>query len=87
MRDLLIWLAGLKCGKVKLLETFKSFDLEKNDSVLAVILIAIIAVARRIVLFDLNGASDEIVLASLGVIMISLAAAYYLVKKTKCKAD
>jgi uncharacterized membrane protein (DUF373 family) len=41
---------------VELLETFKSFDLEKNDSVLAVILIAIIAVARRIVLFDLNGA-------------------------------
>jgi len=46
-------------------------------------MIAIIAVDRRIVLFDLNGASDEIVLASLGVIMISLAAAYYLVKKFK----
>lgn len=72
---------------VELLETFKSSDLEKNDGVLVVILIAIIAVARRIVLFDLNGVLDEIALASLGVIMLSLAAAYYLVKKTECKAN
>ena len=67
---------------VELLETFKSFGMEKSDSVLVVILIAIIAVGRRIVQFELNGDSDEIVLASLGVIMISLAAAYYLVKKS-----
>ena len=100
-RDLILPPIGLQIGEslnffglillvligVELLETFKSFDLDKNDCILVVIPIAIIAVARRIVLFDLNGASDEIALASLGVIMISLAAAYYLVKKTKGNAD
>lgn len=96
-RDLILPPIGLQIGEslnffglillvligVEILETFKSFDLEKNDSVLVVIMIAIIAVAKRILLFDLDGASDEILLASLGVIVIALAAAYYLVKKQK----
>ena len=71
---------------VELLETMKAYLLKNEIHVEIIILVAIIAVARKIILLDpfeegvemLNSAG----MIALGVVIIALAASYYLVKKS-----
>jgi len=75
---------------IELLETIKAYILKKEIHVEIIILVAIIAVARKIILLDpfVEGAealqAPEMV--ALGVVVIALAASYYLVKKHPVQA-
>ncbi len=71
---------------IELLETMKSYLVKNEIHVEIIILVAIIAVARKIILLDpfvegvelLNSAG----MIALGVVIIALAASYFLVKKS-----
>jgi len=70
---------------IELLETMKAYLVKNEIHVEIIILVAIIAVARKIILLDpfvegvelLNSAG----MIALGVVIIALAASYFLVKK------
>ena len=70
---------------VELLDTFKSYITRQEIHVEVIILIAIIAVARKVILFDpfARGvvAMSDMTLIGLGVIVICLSGGYYLTKK------
>ncbi len=69
---------------VELLDTIKAYFRENAIHVEIVVLLAIIAVARKVILLDptnMNGVEFGIELAGIGVIIVSLAAGYYLIKK------
>ena len=71
---------------IELLETMKAYLVKNEIHVEIIILVAIIAVARKIILLDpfvegvelLNSAG----MIALGVVIIALAASYFLVKKS-----
>ncbi len=71
---------------IELLDTIKAYITKHEIHVEVIVLLAIIAVARKIILLDplsadvMSGAV-ELPLIGLGAIVISLAAAYYLIKK------
>lgn len=71
---------------VELLETIKAYLLKNEIHVEIIILVAIIAVARKIILLDPFVEGVEILysegMIALGVVIIALAASYYLVKKS-----
>jgi uncharacterized membrane protein (DUF373 family) len=67
---------------VELLETFKAFQLDKTVNVMMVFLVALIAMARKVILMEMNGASDNLELIGLSAIIISLSIGYYLIKKS-----
>jgi uncharacterized membrane protein (DUF373 family) len=70
---------------IELLETIKAYLIKNEIQVEIIILVAIIAVARKIILLDpfMEGAeafqAPEII--ALGGVIIALAASYYLIKK------
>jgi uncharacterized membrane protein (DUF373 family) len=72
---------------IELLETMKAYLVKNEIHVEIIILVAIIAVARKIILLDpfvegvelLNSAG----MIALGVVIIALAASYFLVKKSE----
>jgi uncharacterized membrane protein (DUF373 family) len=69
---------------VELLDTIKAYFKENSIHVEIVILLAIIAMSRKIILLDskgMNGLEFGIQLIGNGVIIICLAAGYYLLKK------
>jgi len=70
---------------IELLETIKAYLIKNEIHVEIIILVAIIAVARKIILLDpfaegetLNSAA----MIALGVVVVALAASYYLVRKS-----
>lgn len=71
---------------IELLETIKAYLLKNEIHVEIIILVAIIAVARKIILLDpfMEGAEalNSAGMMALGVVIIALAASYYLVKKS-----
>lgn len=67
---------------IELLETFRIYLQENVINVQVVFLVAIIAIARKIIILDFDKTQD-LTLIGLGFIMISLASAYYLVKKSQ----
>lgn len=71
---------------IELLETIKAYLLKNEIHVEIIILVAIIAVARKIILLDpfVEGAEalNSAGMIALGVVIIALAASYYLVKKS-----
>ena len=71
---------------VELLETIKAYLIKNEIHVEIIVLIAIIAVARKIILLDPFIESGNILTSStmiaLGVVVIALSASYYLIKKT-----
>lgn len=71
---------------IELLETIKAYLLKNEIHVEIIILVAIIAVARKIILLDpiANGTviPDSLTTMALGVVVVSLAIAYYLVRKS-----
>lgn len=71
---------------IELLETIKAYLIKNEIHVEIIILVAIIAVARKIILLDpfVEGAEalNSAGMMALGVVIIALAASYYLVKKS-----
>ena len=69
---------------VELLDTIKAYFSENAIHVEIVVLLAIIAVARKVILIDPTGLSGweyGFELMSIGVIVVGLAAGYFLIKK------
>jgi len=71
---------------IELLETMKAYLLKNEIHVEIIILVAIIAVARKIILLDPFVEGTELLnsagMIALGVVIIALAASFYLVKKS-----
>jgi uncharacterized membrane protein (DUF373 family) len=71
---------------IELLETMKAYLIKNEIHVEIIILVAIIAVARKIILLDPFVEGSEMLnsagMIALGVVIIALAASYYLVKKS-----
>ncbi len=65
---------------VELLDTMKAYITENVIHVEVVMLLAIIAIARKVILLD-PAAADGIELIGIGIIIVGLAAAYYLLRK------
>jgi len=69
---------------VELLDTIKAYFRENAIHVEIVVLLAIIAVARKVILLDptgTNGIEFGVEMMGIGVIVVGLAAGYYLIKK------
>lgn len=67
---------------IELLETFKIYIEENVINVQVVLLVAIIAIARKVIILDVK-ALPSMTLIGIGVIVISLSIGYYLVKKSQ----
>ena len=69
---------------VELLDTIKAYFSENTIHVEIVLLLAIIAIARKVILLDPTGMSGTdfgIELIGIGIIVVGLSAGYYLIKK------
>lgn len=69
---------------VELLDTIKAYFSENTIHVEIVVLLAIIAIARKVILLDPTGISGiefGIELIGIGIIVVGLAGGYYLIKK------
>lgn len=69
---------------VELLDTIKAYFRENAIHVEIVVLLAIIAIARKVILLDpttASGADFGIELIGIGIIVVGLSAGYYLIKK------
>lgn len=72
---------------IELLETIKTYIRENSIHVEIVVILAIIAVSRKVIVLDLNHITD-VQLIGLGVILFALSAGYYLIKKAdKLESD
>ncbi|MEA2034229.1 MAG: phosphate-starvation-inducible PsiE family protein [Euryarchaeota archaeon] len=72
---------------IELLETLKTYIRENTIHVEIVVILAIIAVSRKVIVMDLNHITD-VQLIGLGVILFALSAGYYLIKKAdKLESD
>ena len=65
---------------VELLDTMKAYITENVIHVEVVVLLAIIAIARKVILLDPTS-TDSGELIGIGIIVVGLAAAYYLIRK------
>jgi uncharacterized membrane protein (DUF373 family) len=65
---------------IELLDTIKVYLKESVVHVEVVVLVAIIALARKVVVLKIEELSGELTIG-IGVLIISLALAYYLIKK------
>lgn len=65
---------------VELLDTMKAYITENVIHVEVVVLLAIIAIARKVILLD-PASTDSGELVGIGIIVLGLAAAYYLIRK------
>ncbi|HWQ20740.1 MAG TPA: phosphate-starvation-inducible PsiE family protein [Methanotrichaceae archaeon] len=70
---------------VELLETFKSYELEKTVNVQIVFLVAMIAMARSIIIMELDLTSRETNMIGTAAIIAALSAGYYLIEKARQK--
>lgn len=67
---------------IELLDTIKAYIMENRIHVEIILLVAIIAIARKVILLDpVYEGIDGLILIGIGVIIIALCAGYYLVKK------
>jgi uncharacterized membrane protein (DUF373 family) len=69
---------------IELLETFKIYIQEHAINVQVVFLVAMIAIARKVIISDIDEIQNQ-TLIGIGFVIISLAGAYYLVKKSHDK--
>lgn len=68
---------------VELLETFKSYELEKTVNVQIVFLVAMIAMARSIIIMELNLTSEGTNMLGTAAIIAALSLGYYLIERTR----
>lgn len=67
---------------IELLETLRIYLKEHALNVQVVLLVAMIAIARKVIILD-SSEMDSLTLIGIGFIIISLAAGYYLVKRSQ----
>jgi uncharacterized membrane protein (DUF373 family) len=67
---------------VELLETFKIYLREQSINVQVVFLVAMIAIARKVIILEPDK-YPSVTLIGIGFIIIALASGYYLVKKSQ----
>jgi uncharacterized membrane protein (DUF373 family) len=67
---------------VELLESIKTYFLEKKVHVEVVLMIAIIAIARKIIILNFKELSASAIIA-IGVIFLVLCLGYYVIKRTR----
>ncbi len=67
---------------IELLETFRIYIAEKVINVQVVLLVAIIAIARKVIILDVTKL-PSMTLIGIAAIVVSLSAGYYLVKKSQ----
>ncbi len=67
---------------IELLETFSIYLHERAINVQVVLLVAMIALARKVIILDAKE-MQSLTLIGIGFIILALAAAYYLVKKSQ----
>ncbi|AET64980.1 phosphate-starvation-inducible PsiE family protein [Methanothrix harundinacea] len=67
---------------IELLETFRIYLAEKVINVQVVLLVAIIAIARKVIILDVTKL-PSMTLIGIAAIVVSLSAGYYLVKKSQ----
>ena len=73
---------------VELLDTIKAYFRENSIHVEIVVLLAIIAIARKVILLDpseMSGTDFGIELVGIGIIIVGLSAGYFLIKKAGIK--
>jgi len=68
---------------VELLETFKTFQQDKTVNVLSALLVALIVIARKVIIMEINDGTNEMGLLGLSAIIISLSLGYYLIKRSE----
>ncbi|MCX6674714.1 MAG: phosphate-starvation-inducible PsiE family protein [Methanothrix sp.] len=68
---------------VELLETFKTFQRDKTVNVLSALLVALIVIARKVILMEINDGTNDMGLLGLSAIIISLSVGYYLIKRSE----
>jgi len=68
---------------VELLETFKTFQIDKTINVLSALLVALIAIARKVIIMEINDGTNDMGLLGLSAIIISLSLGYYLIKRSE----
>ncbi len=64
---------------IELLDSIKAYITQREIHVEIIVLLAIIAVARKVILLDLAG-GNETEMIGIGIIIIALAVSYYLIK-------
>lgn len=64
---------------LELLETIKVYIMENTIHVEVVILVAIMALARKVIILDFKNL-DSLMLVGIGILIISLSVGYYLIK-------
>jgi len=69
---------------IELLETIKAYITDNEIRVEIVLLVGIMAIARKVIILDLNKV-PSLSLIGVGVIIISLSAGYYLIRRAKRK--
>ncbi len=67
---------------IELLETFRIYLKEQAINVQVVFLVAMIALARKVIILDASE-MQSLTIVGIGFIILALAAGYYLVKKSK----
>lgn len=67
---------------VELLETFKNFKQDKTFNVLIALLVALIAISRKVIVMEIEGDPSETELVGNSALIIALSLGYYLVNKS-----
>lgn len=66
---------------VELLETFKNFKQDKTFNVLIALLVALIAISRKVIVMEIEGDPSEAELVGISALIVALSLGYYLVNK------
>jgi uncharacterized membrane protein (DUF373 family) len=67
---------------VELLETFKNFKKDKTFNVLIALLVALIAISRKVIIMEIEGDPNEMELVGISALIIALSVGYYLINKS-----
>lgn len=67
---------------VELLETFKNYKQDKTFNVLIALLVALIAISRKVIIMEIEGDPSEMELIGLSSLIVALSLGYYLVNKS-----
>jgi uncharacterized membrane protein (DUF373 family) len=66
---------------VELMEIFKTFRLDKTVNVLSALLVALIVLARKVIIMGINDGTNYTEQHGLSAIILSLSVGYYLIKR------
>jgi uncharacterized membrane protein (DUF373 family) len=67
---------------VELLETFKNNKQDKTFNVLIALLVALIAISRKVIIMEIEGDPNEMELIGLSALIVALSVGYYLINRS-----